>query len=414
MNVLLYRYGSICEPDMIAAFQKLNLQVIEVDEEITNKTLTAKDQVALVAKYLDKYHPVFVFSINFFPAIAEVCHIYHVKYVCWSVDSPVLELFSNAIRYDTNRIFLFDQAQYNTFASYNPEGIFYLPLASAVERFDSVLGELTLPTEAQTSVASVTEAYKKPSAKHLHDNSTEYLYDISFVGSLYNEKNKMHTLTKPLPEKVKGYVDGVCAAALKVYGYNFLESVVNDDVIKALKECSSRFYQIDTDISGLDTYVAANDFLGIQVTELERIQTLNVLANFFSVDLFTRSDSSMLQNVHVHEGIRSLDEMPRVFRQSKINLNLTSKSIQTGLPLRIFDIMGCGGFVMTNYQAELSQVFEIGVDLEAYGSMEELVDKCQYYLTHEEERLRIAQKGYETVKTSHTYIHRIKEMLGKY
>lgn len=56
----------------------------------------------------------------------------------------------------------------------------------------------------------------------------------------------------------------------------------------------------------------------------------------------------------------------------------------------------------------------MNVLLYRYGSMEELVDKCQYSLTHEEERLKITYKGYEAVKTSHTYIHRIKEMLGRY
>ena len=47
---------------------------------------------------------------------------------------------------------------------------------------------------------------------------------------------------------------------------------------------------------------------------------------------------------------------------------------------------------MTNYQAELPELFEIGVDLEAYGSMEELVDKCAYYLSHEEERKKNCTK----------------------
>ena len=51
----------------------------------------------------------------------------------------------------------------------------------------------------------------------------------------------------------------------------------------------------------------------------------------------------------------------------KIYLNMTIKPIQTGLPLRIFDIMGCGGFLMTNYQAELPEYFEIGTDWRPMG-----------------------------------------------
>lgn len=385
MNILLYRYGSICEPDIIDAFQKLQVNVIEEKTEMTNKKLTPADQVALVAKNIDMHHPLFVFSINFFPAIAEVCHIYKVPYLCWTVDSPVLELFSTAIQYDTNRIFLFDRAQYEYFAPYNPDCIFYLPLASAVDRFDRTLEK---------------------------ENKMFQNIDISFVGSLYSEKNKMNQLSKPLPEFEQGYIDGIVAASLKVYGYNFIEPLMNPTIINAIKERSNNFYSIERAVRDSDAYVAANDYVGIQVTQEERIQTLNTLAQYFKVDLYTRSDISPLKKVQTHDGISSLNEMPFLFRNSKINLNMTSKSIQTGLPLRIFDIMGCGGFVMTNYQSELPEYFEIGVDLEAYGSLEELVDKCDYYLIHDEERIQIARNGYEKVKALHTYEKRLATMIS--
>ena len=136
MNVLVYRYGSICEPDIIEAFQKLQLNVIEETTEVNQKNLLPSDQVRLIKQALDEYHPMFVFSINFFPAIADICHIYGTKYLCWTVDCPVPELFSKSVQHSTNRIFLFDRVQYERIYPYNPEGIFYLPLAAATERFE--------------------------------------------------------------------------------------------------------------------------------------------------------------------------------------------------------------------------------------------------------------------------------------
>ena len=153
-------------------------------------------------------------------------------------------------------------------------------------------------------------------------------------------------------------------------------------------------------------------FRSMQIAETERARTLNTLAKYFKVDLFTRSDASALQGVCIHGGVESLTEMPKIFHLSKINLNMTIKPIQTGLPLRIFDILGCGGFLMTNYQTELPEYFDIGVDLEAYSCMEELVDKCAYYLGHEDERQQIAHNGYRKVCEQHTYIHRIQKMIG--
>lgn len=405
MNVLIYRYGSICEPDIIEAFQKLQLNVIEETTEMNQKNLLPSDQVKLVKEALDRYHPMFVFSINFFPAIADICHIYGTKYLCWTVDCPVLELFSNSVQHDTNRIFLFDKAQYERFYPYNPGGIFYLPLAAATERFDKVVGDITtLDTE-------------------------KYSSDISFVGSLYIEKNPLRVLRGKLPEFAKGYMDGVVEASLKVMGYNFMEETITDELVLVLKNVDLKFYSpkdtvmdlskvgsLSSDFSkntsmDISKFVAAHSYLGMQAAETDRIRTLNTLAQYFHVDLYTRSDTSGLKNVHIHGGVKTLTEMPKIFHLSKINLNMTIKPIQTGLPLRIFDIMGCGGFCMTNYQAELPEIFEIGVDLEAYSSLEELVDKCSYYLTHEDERQQIALNGYRKVKEYHGYLNRMVEMV---
>ena len=66
---------------------------------------------------------------------------------------------------------------------------------------------------------------------------------------------------------------------------------------------------------------------------------------------------------------------------------------------------------MTNYQTELNDHFEIGKDLEVYSSMDELIDKCAFYLEHDNIRQEIARNGYEKVKQYHTHPHRIAEML---
>ena len=67
---------------------------------------------------------------------------------------------------------------------------------------------------------------------------------------------------------------------------------------------------------------------------------------------------------------------------------------------------------MTNYQSEIEDMFVIGKDLECYSSIDELIDKCDYYLNHEDERAEIAKNGYEAVCRSHMHFHRMKEMLS--
>ena len=48
----------------------------------------------------------------------------------------------------------------------------------------------------------------------------------------------------------------------------------------------------------------------------------------------------------------------KVYTCSKINLNISLKGIEGGTPQRVMDIMGAGGFMMTNYCAETAELFE--------------------------------------------------------
>lgn len=388
MNILFYRYGNICEPDIISVFSDLGLSVIEEKTEISNKHLTPSQIGKAVHRAIDLYKPIFVFSINFYPIIAEVCYIHKILYLCWTVDCPVFELFTESIKRPTNRIFMFDKLQYEHFSPYNPTCMYYLPLAASMERFDSVISKLTSADTAK------------------------YSAEISFVGSLYSEKNPIKKL-KNLSAYLSGYIDGIIESSLQIYGYNFMEDALSDSFVSSFKDSVPDFFSYANLIENTDKYVIAHKYLGFQATEIERIRTLNLLAEHFPVDLYTASDTASLSHVHLHGTAESLYEMPKIFYLSKINLNMTMKPIQSGLPLRIFDIMGCGGFLMTNYQSELTDYFEIGTDLEAYSCPEELVEKCTYYLKHEDIRKQIALQGYQKVKQYHTYPLRIAEMFQK-
>lgn len=103
-------------------------------------------------------------------------------------------------------------------------------------------------------------------------------------------------------------------------------------------------------------------------------------------------------------------EMPKVFRLSKVNLNVTLKTIESGIALRALDIMGAGGFLMTNPQEELLEHFQAGRDFEIYRSTEELCEKTVYYLKNEDMRAEIARRGHDKVKALFSYEKQFAEM----
>ena len=90
-KILIYRYNSICEPFVIRALQSLGVIVDEVTEAMTNKNMSAKEEMLLISNRLAGNHYDAVYSINFYPVISEVCRIYKVPYICQTVDCPVFE-----------------------------------------------------------------------------------------------------------------------------------------------------------------------------------------------------------------------------------------------------------------------------------------------------------------------------------
>lgn len=382
MNAIFYRYDSICEPDYIDAFKAVGLTIIEDNSGMSDDSLPLADKITRLGNLIADHMPLFVFSINFFPFIAMVCERVKVPYVCVSVDCPVLEIYNNAITSPYNRVFLFDKKQYESVASANPGCIFHLPLGAPTDRMSATIKD-----------------------------AAGYDYDISFIGSLYTEKDPYSSIK--LSKAIKRSLEDKMLRQLdeNIYGMDYLEKNITEDEISSIKEADPNFYSSKLSIRNLDRQVAIDDYLGYHITVLERKRLLNTLAENIGdrrLDLFTTSDTSGLSPLIRNRGIaKSFTEMPIIFKKSRINLNTTMRSIRSGLPQRIWDILACGGFLLTNYQPELDDFLTPGVHLETYRSVDELVEKATYYLEHDEEREAIALNGYRKVCSEDSVLHRV-------
>lgn len=384
MNILMIRWKSICEPDIIAAWGSIPVTVTQW--ELSTKDPDYDQQVLReLSEQLLAHSYSFVFSVDYFPIVARVCNALHVRYVSWSVDCPVVQYYSKTLSYEYNRIFLFDYAMYEEFYPENPKHTYYLPLGGAVAHNDEVL-------------ASITEEDRK-----------KYAADVSFIGSTYEEKCKYNTLSG-LSSYTKGYADGLIETQLLVYGYNFLEEAMTEKFIAHFRE-DTGIGAVNEDYRENVRAFIAQLYLGEKVTEQERLRLLKRLGKRFYVDMYTMSDTSRLLGVTNRGSAESRVEMPKIFHLSKINLNMTSKTIRTGLPQRFFDVLAAGGFLLSNMQAELPEFLVPGQDVETYASFEECEAKIAYYLEHEEERKQIQENGYRKVKEHHTIRHRLCLML---
>lgn len=395
MRFLFYRYNNICEADMIEALLSLNHEVKTIDLEITKKNPEQKEILDIICQALEGERFDAVVSVNYYPLLSKICNAVQILYIAWTTDCPVNELLSETVAGPYNRIFCFDYAQYEETRKLNPSGVFYMPLATNVDRWNKVISSL--------------DNFEKG----------KYASDVSFVGSLYSDISPMRKMTGA-SEYLQGYLEGLLKSQRDVYGAYFLDTALNNKIIDEFITCVPDFPSPMDPHMNNKRWIMAHKYLGFEVTAIERCEVITSVAEWINKEeslgnnylfkLYTGSDTrnipvTNMGTVHTHT------QMPLVFNGSKINLNITCKSIRTGIAQRIWDIMGAGGFVLTNYQQELTEYFTIGEDLDIYSSQEELLDKISFYLSHEDVRLKIAQNGYKKVSEQHTFKDRMADIL---
>ena len=79
---------------------------------------------------------------------------------------------------------------------------------------------------------------------------------------------------------------------------------------------------------------------------------------------------------------------------------------------RTWITLGCGGFLLTNYNPGLENIFTKGEHLEWYHSPEECLELIDYYLKHEARRKQIAENGYRFAHTHRTYDKVMDEIIS--
>lgn len=348
------------------------------------ETYVQEDEENIV-EILEEGHYDLVVSYDFSSSIASACHTLNIKYLAWVYDAPQLDTYSPQALLPNVYIYTFDKKEAQRLKRFGIAHVICQPLATEVYNFG---GNVITPKDEkrfQTEISFVGKMYDKRGFEEIFQNNqpflTEALQTIDQIKGQWNDKTRIFHLASD--ELI-----------------NFMISQTDCQIWEQ--------FQIDK------RYFCESLRLARKANELERTLILNHLAEKYEVTLFTEKRKyPALKNVHIRPWVDYLAEMPKVFHLSKINLNITSRSIESGIPQRVFDVLAVGGFMLTNYQPELEDYFVIGEDLEVYHNLEELDQKVEYYLTHEQERIRIGINGYKKVRQNHSYQKRFETILAQ-
>jgi len=111
----------------------------------------------------------------------------------------------------------------------------------------------------------------------------------------------------------------------------------------------------------------------------------------------------------IHTQRLPYEDLRLLLRLSKIYLNMPSPQIFTGFQSRVFEIAAARGFQIIDHSDDLYAIF--GDDFVSFRSYTDLKEKIDYYLSHPDERLRIAEKMYEVVKDDYTWKNQFRKVL---
>jgi len=104
----------------------------------------------------------------------------------------------------------------------------------------------------------------------------------------------------------------------------------------------------------------------------------------------------------------------KIYSATKIGLNSHSdQSREGGLNTRSFELLAAGAFELTDAVEGMEELLEPGRELAVYRSPKEAEELVRHYLKHPEERTKMARAGRERVLAQHTYLHRMKTLLGE-
>ncbi|MEW6263533.1 MAG: glycosyltransferase [Thermodesulfobacteriota bacterium] len=172
------------------------------------------------------------------------------------------------------------------------------------------------------------------------------------------------------------------------------------------------------DQAGLEPYRADLAFVGAGYPN--RRAVFSHLLEFDLKIWGTQWDLANALGRRVQDGGRrvSPNETALIFNAAKVNLNLHSSPLLTGLDPgggyinpRTFEIASCGSFQLVDRRNPLERHFALETELATYADLKELKDKVDYFLLRPELRREIGRSARARVLAEHTYKHRLKTML---
>lgn len=371
MNVIaLYnKYSGISE--IVDGFKKINKDILLFGD--------MNEFNAIYAKHVIE----FVLDINFHSEVRDICVKNGLSYMVWSFNpgakSMIEATFTSAMR-GNDFIFLNNKDDYNE-CSRKYGNIFYLPL-SASDSF--IMPPKRINLENQILLV-------------IKNNERGMADETAFQKMIAGQKDEMH---------LKNYrlITSLTDACLEKHKYIFDRNLFSEYLQKSIDDCGmDPFDEEDRDVF-LGHYLRVLSLMQRELCINEICLTGHKVC--FYGDKCYEDVVKPYKNAEFHL-LEECKDLPGLYNSSKININLTEIQSIGAIPKEVFNILAAGGFALSTHSSELASVFKVGMHLDTFSTIKELIDKIHYYMANEPIRQRIAVNGQTEFQNFHSMSSRL-------
>ncbi len=351
----------------------------------------ASEELTLI---VERFDPKLVATINYVGGLAEFCEGLNVDLLCWEIDPSTSELQPLSSPCDRTHIFTYRKSQVKAYRKAGFVHVEHTPLAADTQ--------LRKPLELSGQ------------------EREQYQSKLAFVGS-----SLLANLDPFRGLFIKGH-----AAWEQSCGNEQEQSVLLQRAHESFEqilagqraEFSSWLVPelLEARCPGFRSWSLQNPAAGDPVQLLGEIagseKRLTYMANLGRFDAQVWGDAGWklieTHGVAYRGPAGHRDELSRIYCAATINLDIGRLYQADIAPMRVFDIMACGGFVLAEWSPDLEREFEIGVELDCYRNLDQLTEKIDHYLAHPDQVRSIAERGYRAVCERHSFGRRVEHMLS--
>ncbi|MFQ5513220.1 MAG: glycosyltransferase [Myxococcota bacterium] len=341
-----------------------------------------------ISRALARLDPELVVSVGYLHGLAEFCQEQGRRLLCWEVETPTDRVAAPHVPTESTYLFSYRRAQLPVYQALGFRHVEHLPIGadtqayapvslSSAERLRYGVPIAVVPTRGASSAAAHRRRFLELFCGW-HPKGEAALSEYERVLDEILEAQCLDPKRHRIPELVLDRF-GSFVRELRERG-------LRDDPIALLTEVAN--------IAKLHSHLASLGRLGLHVWGEESWRALEA------------------HGVRWRSEVRSLRERRCIFHAAAINVEIAGID-PSDVPLRVFEVLACGGFLIAERTDDLEELFRPGVELESFTSLEELQDKARYYLEHAERARAIAARGLEAVRARHSLDARLRQMLDR-